>query len=193
MRETRLSGSVRGGTEQSVSLPRHPSTRCRRQRAFHSPPIPHSNPPTGRTESPQRHPLRGRITTLPGEDLGADRRLDPEQHKATPHPGAAREPNPQLKKKLSGRPLKPRVLTLTRSRIARPGSLRTPTVGTLLDGQDRRYCFFRALGFISTAGSQIIRVSALTSASVGRCSSTDSFSSLSQLHSESHFVGSKSL
>src|SRR5437773_11436065 len=42
-------------------------------------------------------------------------------------------------------------------------------------------------------GSQIDGTFALTSTLVGSCSSIDSFSSLSQLHSESHFVGSKSL
>ena len=45
---------------------------------------------------------------------------------------------------------------------------------------------------ISTAGSQSIRLSALTSTSAGNCRTTDGFSSLPQLHSESH-LESKSL
>jgi len=43
------------------------------------------------------------------------------------------------------------------------------------------------------SGSQIDGIFALTFTLVGSCSSTDSLSSLSQLHSESQFVGSRSL
>jgi hypothetical protein len=57
--------------------------------------------------------------------------------KAAPHPGAAR-PKPTAKRKTLRTLRQPErlPLTLTRSRFARPGRLRTPTVGTLLGGRD---------------------------------------------------------
>jgi len=173
--------------------------------------IPHSNPANRTPVSPQRHPwpwqkrhtagfgsaaesAPDRAANQPGSGHGSaaphPRNQEPDRHpkrqsRASPRRG--QHPSPRLRKNSQNTPATGApTLTLTRSRIAPPSRPETPAAATLLAGRDRRYCFFRVLGFISSAGSQIISPSALTSTSVGRRSSAVRFSTPLQLHCESH-------
>lgn len=140
----------------------HPSTRCRRQRAFDS-------PDTAQQRGSERRnvpPHRAGITTLPGQESAADwngkallirpgSRPRSERRSAAPHLGirngsavrdgkaatqigTARKPNPRKRKTLRT-PRQPEHLpqpspqTLTRPRIARPAPPRNASNGYSAD------------------------------------------------------------